>query len=67
MIHEDEYLYGTEVEVPKFDDYVIMRRIELLRDNLETLLEHSYHVRDTARVNAILKAIKFYEQIGDSQ
>ena len=61
---DNSYLYGEDIEVPEIPADIIMRRIELLKDNLEKLLDHSYHTRDTERCNAIFKAIKFWEQIG---
>lgn len=62
---DNSYLYGEGVEVPEIDSYAIMKRIELLKEHLEELLEHSYHTRDSDRVNAILKAINFWEKIND--
>jgi len=62
-ILDDEYLYGSDVEVPEIPRDIIMRRIEILRDNLEKLLNHSYHIRDNDRVRAILKAISFWGKI----
>jgi len=62
-MHSDEYLYGSDVEVPKLDAEVVMRRIELLSDNLSELLDHSYHIRDTKRVDAVLKALKFWQRM----
>ena len=59
----NEYLYGKDIDVPEIPEDIIMRRIELLKDHLEELLDHSYHTRDGERVNAILKAIKFWETI----
>ena len=58
------YLYNTD-SVPAFDPFVIMRRIELLKENLEELLNHSYYTRDARRVADVLKAIKFYERMQD--
>ena len=59
------YLYDTD-DVPEIPNEIIVRRLELLKDNLAELLDHSYHTRDTARVNALLKAIKFWENINDN-
>ena len=56
------YLYNTN-DVPEIPNEVIVRRLELLKDNLAELLEHSYFTRDTARVSAVLKGIKFWEDI----
>jgi len=59
----DEYLYGKDIEVPEIPREVVMRRIELLQDNLEELMSHSYHIRDDVRTKAIFDAIKFWEEI----
>jgi hypothetical protein len=59
----DEYLYGKEVEVPEVPADIIVRRIELLNENLEELLKEDYRTRDTARVTAIVRAITFWENI----
>ena len=61
------YLYGVDVEVPEIPQEIIMRRVELLRDNLEELLDHSWHTRDANRCNKILKAIDFWEHINDKE
>jgi hypothetical protein len=57
------YLYGEDIEVPEIPADVVMRRIELLKEHLAELLEHSYHTRDGVRCNAIIKAIKFWENL----
>jgi hypothetical protein len=59
---DNEYLYGVE-DVPSIPNDIIMRRLELLKDNLEELLEHSYHNRDDDRVRAVLKAIRYWENV----
>jgi hypothetical protein len=59
---DNEYLYGIE-DVPSIPNDIIMRRLELLKDNLEELLEHSYYIRDNDRVRAILKSIKYWSSI----
>ena len=61
-MHSNIYLYNSN-EVPEIPAEVIMRRLELLKDNLEELLDHTYFARDYERVNAVLKAIKFYEEL----
>jgi len=61
----NEYLYGEDVEVPEIPQEIIMRRIELLKDNLAELLDHSYYTRDGDRCNKILKAIRFWETINN--
>jgi len=60
------YLYGEDVEVPQISMLVIARRIELLQDKLEELLDHSYHTRDSKRCNAIIKAIDFWDTLNDA-
>lgn len=60
---DNEYLYGKDVVVPEIPQEIIMRRLELLRDNLAELLDHTYYHRDDVRCNAVLKAIKFWENI----
>ena len=62
-MHNNEYLYGKDVEIPQLDTNVIMRRIELLSNNLSELLEHSYYTRDTRRVDAVLKAMKYWQDM----
>ena len=59
----NEFLYGKDVEVPEIDRMIIIRRIELLKDNLAELLEVSYSKRDTERVAAVLKAVSFWENM----
>ena len=56
-------LFGEGIDVPEFDPLIIARRIELLRDRLEDLLNHSYHTRDNNLVGAVLKAIRWHENI----
>ena len=58
----DEFLYGKGVEVPHIDPLVIVRRIELLNENLEELMEVQYLARDWSRVNAIIKAKTFWDK-----
>ena len=49
--------------MPKLDEDTIFARIDLLSDNLSKLLEHSYHTRDMKRVNDVLKAVDFYQNL----
>lgn len=63
MKHDNEYLYGKDVEVPEIDRETVMRRLELLKEHLAELLGHSYYTRDGERVEAVLKAIKFWERM----
>jgi hypothetical protein len=59
----NEWLYGQDVDVPEIPAYVITRRIELLKEHLEELLETSYKKREFSRVRDVLKAIDFWEDI----
>jgi len=56
------YLYNT-TEVPEIPAEVVVRRLELLKDNLAELLEHSYHIRDYERVAEVLEAISFWQDL----
>ncbi len=67
MIKGNNYLYGADVDVPVIPADVIMRRIELLNDNLQELMSVSYVIRDTHRCNAIIKAISFWRSIQDEE
>ena len=62
---DNAYLYGEDVEVPTIPQDIVMRRIELLKDNLAELLNHSFYTRDGDRCNAVLKAIKHWESINN--
>ena len=62
-MHSNQYLYNTD-EVPEFPREVIVRRIELLREHLDELLEAHYIDRDDAKIEAVLKAIKWHQLIG---
>jgi len=64
--HSNAYLYGEDIEVPEIPADIIARRLAALADNLEELLNHSYYDRDQARVNAVLKAIKFWNTIQEN-
>ena len=66
MKHSNDYLYGEGVEIPDIPADVIARRLAALSDNLEEILNHSYYTRDQTRVNAILKALKFWETIQEN-
>jgi len=62
-MHSNDYLYGEDVEVPEFQSYIIMRRIELLREHLDKLLMAHYTERDENRIQAVIKAIKWHQHI----
>lgn len=57
------YLYGEDVEVPEIPAEVIVRRIELLKEHLEELLEIDYKTRDLERIRHVVKAISFWEKL----
>ena len=58
----NQYLYNSD-EVPVIPAEVVMRRIELLQENLRELLEVNYRIRDNERVQTVVKAIEFWELI----
>lgn len=62
-MYDNEYLYGKDVEVPEIDPLSVARRVELLQDNLDELLEVNYFIRDGVRCNAIIRAIAFWRGI----
>ena len=62
---DNTYLYGDYIDVPEIPSDIVMRRIELLNDNLAELLEVHYLNRDTVRCNTIIKAVRFWEKIND--
>ena len=62
---QQEYLYGKDVEVPSIPADIIMRRVELLNDNLEELLDVPFFKRDGLRVNAVIKAKEFWLKINE--
>ena len=62
MKMSNEYLYG-DVDVPPLPADVIMRRITMLEDHKAELYEVPYMQRDTKRIRAIEKAVKFWERV----
>lgn len=62
-VSQQEYLYGKDVKVPKVPQSLINKRVELLNKNLGELLDVSWRVRDASRVNRIVKAISFWQNI----
>ena len=58
----DEYLYGR-TDVPEVPEEVICRRVELLKEHLDELLEVPHRERDTNRTNDVVNAIRFWENI----
>ncbi len=64
---DNSWLYGENVSPPDIPQDVVDKRLELLKTNLAKLLDHSYHVRDNARVSSVLKAIDFWESINKKE
>ena len=62
-MHNNEYLYGEDVEVPLLDAEVIMRRIALLKDHLEELYKPHYTKRDEARIRDVTKAVDYWQKM----
>ena len=60
---DNSYLFGEDEEVPEIPQDIIARRIELLNDNLNTLLDIHYLERDNERIHDILNAITFWNKI----
>jgi len=62
----NEYLYGKDVEVPVISEYVVMRRVELLKDHLSEMLDVPYQERtyeDQIQIGEILKGIDFWDKM----
>ena len=59
------YLYG-EVIPPQIPQEIITKRIEILNINLHKLLNENYKDRDYQRIDAIMKAIKFWKTINSN-
>jgi len=62
MRHTNDYLYGTD-DVPDFPEDILMRRMELLKEHLEELMDIDWNQRDGTRCNAVIKALRFHEDI----
>ena len=56
------YLYNTE-DVPEIPREFVVRRVELLNEHLTELLEVHYRERDIQRYQAVVKAIRFWEEL----
>jgi len=63
-LKSNSYLYG-DAEVPEIPADIIMRRVELLEDNLCELLKTPYQTRDSARVAAVMKARTFWTSLNN--
>lgn len=62
---KNSYLYGHGVEVPEIPQEVIVRRLELLQENLDALLKLPPDLRDRTRIHYIHKAIHYWENINE--
>lgn len=61
-----EYLYGKDIEVPEIPAELIMRRVELLKENRCELLKVDLHTRDGNRITNITNAITFWETLNET-
>ena len=59
----NEYLYGEDAEVPEIPAEIKMRRVEILKEQLEIELDKHYGKRNQKRVRDIMNAIEFWENI----
>jgi len=64
VLSQDEYLYGVDSELEPIPAEIICRRVELLDEVIEVLHEQHYLIRDSARLNACLKAKTFWQSLG---
>ena len=64
-MHASEYLYGTDVEVPQIPQNIVETRIALLEDNLASILDVNYLIRDLDRERAVIKAISHWRNINE--
>ena len=62
-LSKHEYLYGKDAEHIEVPDYIIMRKIEQLREHLKELMDEPYMTRDEERANAVMKGIAFWNSI----
>lgn len=62
---KSEYLYGKTINYMKNMGYIeaLNEKISLCDDLLTELLKVSYRARDTVRINDVIKARKFNEQL----
>jgi len=64
-MHTNKYLFGTN-DVPEFPADIIARRVELLNETLEILLDNSTYTRskkEADQIAEILKAIRWHNNI----
>ena len=57
-----EFLYGDETP-PDIPEDIIMRRVEILKEHRDSLLEVDPMERETYRINSISKALNFWSSI----
>ena len=60
----NKYLYNTD-DVPQVPEEIIMRRVELITDLIEELLEVHYLERDTVRINDLVRAKQFWLELNN--
>ncbi len=65
--HSNQYLYGEDVEIEPIPNELLVRRLEALNDNLRELLTKHYFDREEMRINAVVKAIDFWENINNGE
>lgn len=63
----NQHLYGEDVEVPEIPAEIIMRRVELLKDHLDELLDVPWYLRDGGRCNDVMKVISFWKNINNRE
>jgi len=66
-VTKEQYLYGIDSEVPVIPQEIIMRRVELLNDQLEELFTQHWMVRDMQRERDLIKAIAFWQNINKEE
>jgi hypothetical protein len=64
-LSKTEYLYGTK-DIEPIPEEFIKYRIQKLDNHLKSLLTVPYMERDTGRVNKVIKAIEFWQNIKDN-
>ena len=62
-MRDNAYLYGEDVEVPELDTHMVMRRVELLKENRALLYEVHYSKRNNEKIREIDNAISFWEKL----
>lgn len=62
----NKWLYGEDTPPPIPSD-VISKRVAILKQHLKELLAVVYHKRNMAQVNDVLKAIDFWQKLGDTE